>query len=442
MLIRALVLFLFFVFFNEEGKAAAHFQNQKTVDYIIQEGDTLSLIAHLYFDRMADIQSIARRSRVSLDQPLHAGFHLQIPKSLLRRTITNAVVAHVSGPVFLYINGQKGTLEQGRPVTEQTTIETGASGFVTLMLPDGSRVSMPSMSLLTITRLRKVALTDAIERSFKLEAGHVRVYAVPLFRSDSYFHIATPASLAAVRGTNFRVYYKQKDKAQKKENTIEVLDGLVMVDNRRHKYAVPGGYGTNYKENKGFPLVDSPMPKKRLTIFREVNPDIPLSVIQNVQSYHATVARDADFLDLLSESWPTTGNILLSGLADGHYYLRLSAVDNHDLEGQERVVSIDHKTGHIETSAYSVAEGAVFQWIVKDDEPVLCRLQLVAGKISEPATPLVDQLGGKKGTVKVSSLPEGDYSWRIIATWPAGGEILSPFHTLHVSRIEPMQKNE
>lgn len=421
---------------------AAHFENNQSVEYAVERGDTPYLIAQRYFDRISDMEAIAKRAGVSLDQPLHTGFHLNIPKIFLRREISTAVVSHISGPVTISIHGKKGSLQQGQPVTEQTTIETGASGFVTLLLPDGSHVSMPSMSQITITRLRKIALTGAVERSFKLEAGHVRVHAVPLFRSDSYFHIATPASLTAIRGTDFRVHYIENSKIHKKENTVEVLEGLVITDNHKTAYAVPSGYGTNSIEKLNFPLNTPPNPEKRLTILRDAEPNISLSKMPTASIYHAELAKDPDFSDLLSEGWLDNTDVKLHELGDGHYYLRLSAVDDHDLEGEEKVFPIDHKTGHLEASAYSFSEGAVFKWKIPDDEMVISRLQVVASKISETAIPIVDQLGGKTGLVKISSLPEGDYSWRIIAAWPRGGQITLPFRKLHISGNNPMKKNE
>ncbi|TQK77889.1 LOW QUALITY PROTEIN: FecR family protein [Zymomonas mobilis] len=427
---------------HSEKAVAAHFENHQSVEYIVEQGDTLSSIAQRYFDRISDMEAIAKRAGVSLSQPLHTGFHLNIPKAFLRREISTAVVSHISGPVTLFIHGKRGCLQQGQPVTEQMTIETGSSGFVTLLLPDGSHVSMPSMSQITITRLRKVALTGAVERSFKLEAGHVRVHAAPLFRSDSYFHIATPSSLTAVRGTDFRVHYIENSKTHKKENIVEVLEGLVTTDNHKIVYAVPGGYGTNSIEKLDFPLNTPPNPSNRLTILRDAEPDIFLSKMPTASVYHAELSKDPDFSDLLSESWLDNTDVKLQGLGDGHYYLRLSAVDNHDLEGEEKVFPIDHKTGHLEASAYSFSEGAVFQWKIPDNEVVISRLQVVASKISETAIPIVDQLGGKTGLVKISSLPEGDYSWRIIAAWPAGGQIILPFRKLHISGNNPMKKNE
>ncbi|MFT8736490.1 MAG: FecR domain-containing protein, partial [Zymomonas mobilis] len=391
-----------------EKAVAAHFENSQSIEYVVEPGDTPRLIAQRYFDRISDMDVVAKRAKVSLNQPLHAGFHLNIPKAFLRREISAAVASHVSGPVTISIHGKTGILEQGQPVTEQTTIETGASGFVTLLLPDGSYVSMPSMSQMTITRLRKVALTEAVERSFKLEAGHVRVHAVPLFRSDSYFHIATPASLTAVRGTDFRVHYLENSKTRKKENIVEVLEGLVTTGNHNKVYAVPGGYGTNSTENLDFPLDPPPNPLNRLTVLRDAEPDILLNKVPEAAVYHAELSKDQNFSDLLSESWLDNTDVKLHGLGDGHYYLRLSAVDNHDLEGKEKVFLIDHKTGHLEASAYAISEGAVFQWKIPDDEVVISRLQVVASKISETAIPIVDQLGGKTGLVKISSLPEGD----------------------------------
>ena len=117
------------------------------------------------------------------------------------------------------------------------TLTTGANGFATIELPNGSRTSLPTRSRLTIRQLRRFVLRQIIDYDLEVGDGKAETQVTPIPAGKGEFRIRTPRAVSAVRGTQFRVGYGEG------MSSTEVLDGKVAI-----------GYGSepNDAVSKGF----------------------------------------------------------------------------------------------------------------------------------------------------------------------------------------------
>ena len=155
---------------------------------------------------------VERLNAVADTFKMPVGSVLRIPTRLLKSEPVTLTATSVSGSVTLVAsNGRAGALSKGDVVREGDRIMTAANAFATLTEADGSRVALPSHTTLQVTVLRRVLLEGSAKSQFSIESGRSEMSITPMRRQSDRFEIRTPAAVAAVRGTEFRVNYDPDD---------------------------------------------------------------------------------------------------------------------------------------------------------------------------------------------------------------------------------------
>src|SRR5205823_5291823 len=103
-------------------------------------------------------------------------------------------------------------------------IRTGADSTATLVFPDGSAVQVEPNTEFQV-RLLDYARGGERDRSFMVRSGSIVAHVSKFFGGQSRATMCTPTTVAAVRGTGFRVQYDP----QRKETFVQVADGKVAV---------------------------------------------------------------------------------------------------------------------------------------------------------------------------------------------------------------------
>lgn len=315
------------------------------IQYRVRAGDTLPKLAARYFTNPADAAEVQRLNRIDDPARLAAGTTLTIPAALLKTDALSAKVTSFRGNVTI---GQ-GPARIGMVIGEGLRIATGANSALSFRLTDGSAVTLPSLSAVRIVRLRKVLLTNRVQRVLTLETGRSQTQVTPSRDGSTSFEIRTPVSVAAVRGTDFRVAYSEGEQAA----TAEVLKGAVGVAGKDGTVGLDPGYGARSDEQSAGkaiallppPDIRSPVGHRRdgTLIFNFVKMDAALA-------YRLVVSGDAEFRDLRSEGTSRTEQVVVPPLPNGTYYIRATAIDVHGLEGLPLDIPYDH---HIAASARS-----------------------------------------------------------------------------------------
>ncbi|EDZ97835.1 Peptidoglycan-binding LysM, partial [Burkholderia sp. H160] len=173
--------------------------------YTTRAGDTLYDIAARYMADPTDWALLSSLNHVPAPRRMPAGIVLRLPAGKLRQDRDTARVVATSGPVeHAFGSSPYLPLKTGETLAEGDRLRTGANGFATLELPDGSCVTVAQNGELNIEKLRHVTLTGVVDRLFELRSGEVESRVSHATRRDDRFQIRSPSVVAGVRGTRFR----------------------------------------------------------------------------------------------------------------------------------------------------------------------------------------------------------------------------------------------
>src|SRR5690606_24998706 len=140
----------------------------------------------------------------------------------------------------------------GSRIVEGMKIQTGVNSFLTISLPDASRISLPSNSGMQMTKLRRAPYTGSPRVEVPLLRGRVLSRVSPLDTNKGRFEVRTPVSVAGVRGTYFRASYDGT------KASTEVLDGHVAASSIRTQETrlLPRAKGNIISRSEVSPAID------------------------------------------------------------------------------------------------------------------------------------------------------------------------------------------
>jgi len=387
------------------------------VRYSVAQGENLYTLAQRYFIRPDDYKAVQRLNRIADPRRVPIGMQLRIPVRLLKREPIRAVVHSYRGEVRIAAR----PAITGMIVREGDLIKTGERSFVTLTLPDDSAVALPSNSAVRVRLLRRTVLGNHLERLFAIEQGRVSATVTPMTDPLSDFQFVAPTATTSVRGTQFRVSY---DIAAKRA-TGEVLEGKVAFDSPgMNEQLVPAGFGTANGLAVPLPLLPPPdllhadRTQSEEALFFAVSP------VTGAARYHVQIGRDADFLEVLDEASAETPEARLASLPNGSYFVRLTAIDQNQLEGKPATYAFERRLNRISTSSEESKVGRyrqyLFRWRTPDAPGAHYRFQLWR---ADESVPTVDEIGLTGTSFIVTDLAKGRYHWRVMTSEMVGGRL-------------------
>ncbi|MNR79204.1 FecR protein [compost metagenome] len=312
------------------------------ITYYAQAGDTLMSIAQRLTTKTGNWVALGTINRVSKDSNIPIGTGIIIPTELLADEPTEATVIARNGNITATAaDGRVMTIDIGSRVAEGMRITTGSNSFLTLSLADQSRISVPSNSNVLIAKLRKSLYTASPRTEVKLLRGRVVSRVSPLDTNKGRFEVRTPASVAGVRGTHFRVGFDGNKVA------TEVLDGHVAVGSQakpdtRMLDSVKGNIIT--ASAIGQPVDLLPAPQLASMPYRQNgNAQFAVAPVKGARAYHIQLAQDSETLHLLAEAKSTTQEVVIDNIQEGNYFAQISAIDALGLEGMPRTLAVTIK---------------------------------------------------------------------------------------------------
>jgi len=304
------------------------------ITYYTQAGDTLTSIAQKYTTTPANWMVLSKRNRITNDRSIPINTGILIPAEVLPEQVVEAKIAAFSGnsTSSADTNSSPTQVTIGMSVREGMIITTGQNGFVTLALPDNSRVSIPSNSRVKLSKLRMTQFANSPKTELTLLDGRVESTVTSLVNNKGRFEVHSPLAIAGVRGTHFRVAITDKGTAS------EVLEGNVAVgqSQRPTVLTLPAGTGNIINASTvghqatllSAPILDSKNALQERPILSFTAQPIALA-----HAFRAQIAVDAKAQNLIQEKIFSTPVLKFSGLDDGQYFIRVAAIDDNGLEG-------------------------------------------------------------------------------------------------------------
>lgn len=401
--------------------------------YVTRSGDTLIGIADRALARRDDWRPVARLNKVPDPHRMPVGKTLVIPQSLLRREPFDARIAAFSGQVRV---APSRPVAVGDTIGAGAIIETGANSFVTLVLADGSKVTLPSQSRVRIDRLDRVAIDGRIDRGFTVLGGRGD-FAVPKReRPEDRFLVKTPVAVAAVRGTEFRVEHRPP--ASIISTTEGEVAGRVVAEADEARI----GEGRGALLDAGGTRLAALLPPPRLDSPGRVqdDPEVAFSIEALGARRHVQLARDAGFVDLFSETESVDPVIRFADVANGTIYARITAIDANGVEGMPASYAVDrYRTGL--TADAETPPGKPrrtrFAWAASGDG--MPRYDFVLARDAALKDRVVDAPGLAVSEMTVTGLAPGDWFWQVTMLMQDGRKTRTrslPVRKLTIARPE------
>ena len=406
---------------------ASHTMPARAADwlYLTVQGDTLTGLGQQYLRNPKDWPKIQSVNKVPIPKRMPTHFQLKFPVELLKVTPAPVIVSSVSGNVrFKTADGSFQPLNANEKLSGGTTVLTGPRASVSYRFADGTELTQQASTKLTFSRLAAYGKTGMVATELTLDNGRVEAHASKQFAPAGGFSVRTPTAVAGLRGTAFRL--NAGEDGQRLTN--EVTQGAVAVSAQGEEVGVGAGFGTFAEAGKppAPPIVLLPAPDLK-NLATEVS-SLPLQFVwANVvgaKSWRAQVASDASFNKVLLDdtfkdpqaSWP-------EGLPDGHYVLRVRAIDENALEGLDSTHAFNLDARPVPPALNAPADHASqntrqvdFTWeVVEGARSYVLQIAPHADFGKGVQNKPVDKTAWRE-----ASLPLGEWYWRVASVDESG----------------------
>ena len=302
--------------------------------YTVRPGDNLWNLSETHLTSMKYWKPLQRHNNIT--DPLHIqpGSRLRFPVAWLKHQPATAMVIQLQGDARLVsaTDGSTRSLTNNTRLHAGDRIKTGPDGNLSIRFADGSELLVLSDSDVTMDSLSAYGTTGMVDTRIRLQGGRVDTRVKPAQGPGSRYHIITPAAVAAVRGTQFRV----SADTDKPVARSEVIEGKVGISGAGASELVPAGFGTIAEAGQ------APQPPRELLPAPDLSPlpalldRLPLQLewgsVESAAGYRFQIAANSKF-DLLLADATSLHTTARADLPDGEYILRVRAIDKDRLEG-------------------------------------------------------------------------------------------------------------
>jgi hypothetical protein len=304
--------------------------------YTLRPGDTLIGVSSRYLANPADWPRVQRLNRIGNPYRLIPGSSLRIPLAWLRHTPAPATVVSVTGQVQVSMHAApERALQPDEQLPSGAVLTTAANSSATLRFADGSQLVLQPAARLVLDSVSVYAGGGMVDTRLRLQQGRVEVGANPARASGSRLQVITPSAVAAVRGTRFRV---EADAQVTREETLEGDVGLAAAEQTVRVAAGQGSVAESGKPPRP-PVALLPAPDVSTLPSRidSLPMRFTLPAMPGAVSWLGQIAADDRFEQLLLQQISATAQLGFGDLPDGHYWLRVRAIDELGLQGRDAV---------------------------------------------------------------------------------------------------------
>lgn len=398
--------------------AAAAAEADDSIAYTIARGDTLVGFADRYMMRQGDYRIVQRQNRIANPHAIPIGTVIKVPRRFLKFKPSTARLSSVRGQVTTSAQGDTRQATSGDQLAEGQTIRTAGGAFASLLLEDGSRISVPSNTDLRILRLRRYLIDSALDYDFQVDRGSARSKVAPLKSPSDRYQVRTPRAVSAVRGTDFQTRFD----AEANRDFAEVDEGALAVGMQNGRdIALPAGNGLAVNAD-GSALTEALLPPMEIPGGGKLQntPSVRFALPAPAVAVRASIAKDAGFEEQVADQIVTGDVADFGNLEDGNYFFRARAISANGLEGLPATYAFKRRLNSVSGSAGSSDDGWAFKWNGQGQGVIRYRFQLHRGDMT--GTAFVDEAGLTEQQIILSDLPDGDYFWRVGSVQYAGGE--------------------
>ena len=308
--------------------------------YHTQKGDTIWDICLKYTNKRGCWITLTQYNNVSNDRAVAINTPIRIPVGWLKKPFVVGQVAYVTGSAeySLWNDKQFTRLTSGQDVHLGAKIHTAANSFVKVVLHKTNEVLIKENSELLLHKFSSENESELNEELI-LEKGAADAE-VNSGKVKNRFIIKTPAAIAAVRGTEFRI------NSHGDHMRGEVLEGQIDVKSEVSSQSVPAGFGVAATKGKA---VQPPreLPPKPIMTKQQIKMALPAKVewqaLSGIDQYQTSLLDSAGAIlaiDTVKQNWA-----IYDALDKGCYSVKVHGIDNegfHGVDAHAQLCVIDH----------------------------------------------------------------------------------------------------
>ncbi len=286
--------------------------------YRVKSGDTLTGLVKRHMQGPRALQQLIKANRFSNINLIFVGQKINVPRDLLKPTLTFAKVTQLNCSTVIEVDGGGAKpIEQGAVLEEGAVLRIPAGCRLALTLEDDSTLRLMSGAVVKLKKLRRNSFDASPEVEVELLDGRMKID-VPRKRisPDAPFRVLTPTSIAGVRGTEFYVSFDAKERKSQVmvDEGVVGVRGLLDVAEKR----VEAGQGVTILPNGRSLDVEKILAPPR---FVGVEPQpgaqewsLKFEAVPQAERFMLVTARDANFRAILSEDQPIRAQVLANSL--------------------------------------------------------------------------------------------------------------------------------
>lgn len=411
--------------------------------YTVVKDDNLWNLSEQHLDKVTRFEQLRKLNGISDPKHLKPGTQIRVPLKWIRSNPVAAKVISFTGSAELQSADAPSILPVaiGTKMHLGDQLRTGKNSTVAIEFADKSILTLHENSLVHFDHLSAHGVTGMVDSRLNLLQGRMDTKVTPAVGPGSRFEIQTPSAISAVRGTIYRASVAQDGEA----SNIEVLRGKVAVSGADKELMVNKGYGTQVALGKPpltpRPLLAAPVFDSIPSPIQQINWRLAWSAVEDASGYRVEVAADSKFDTLLWQEVTQYNRSAFPDLSDGHYAVRVRAIDQLGLEGLNQYETILLNAHPQPPIALTPIDKQVFrgqtptlQWTVAE-EASSYRLEVATD--SDFNTVVLDKSGIVDAHFDTSELPDiALYYWRL-SSIAADGEQgpLGPVRSYQIKAI-------
>lgn len=389
--------------------------------HLVRHGETLEEIARAVVGNVRAWPPLQSLNRLRDPKRIPVGTRLRIPVRLMQLARGVAGVVYLSGSV----SADGVALRAGQNLSEGAQLVTGDNGFVTLLLPDNSRVAVPPNSKITLDFVRQSNLVPLVRSLISIERGRVESRVIPDGSEAPRLSIKTHQAVVGVRGTVFRVALEERDATR-----AEVVEGSVKATPQQAGAAqlvVAAGYGMVV--DQAAPRLESLVAAPDLSAVAELHTRpivrFPFPAVAGATAFRVSVSTEEQNRTPIAEAVFALGKeAKFADIPDGDYWLSVRAIAASGLEGPDstrkiRLAARPEPPFLMQPApAAKLFSGALDLRWTESSAAASYHVQLASN--AEFSTLIEDRTVAATAYAPPQAVPPGSYFWRVASLTAAG----------------------
>lgn len=295
--------------------------------YTVRPNDTLWSISQHYLLTPNYWQRVMQFNGLDGPEQLKTHGELRIPASLLK---AHARVIWKQGAVELLT--PTNSPRRGTRLFPGDAAVTGPDASLAVEFPDGTRLVLEPNSTLIFEVIGSIDPRENMDSVLRLVRGRLENQIAPQVHRHGY-HIITMAALT----TAYRGRYRLATSGDHIATLSEVLNGTLVVNSVGAIAEVAAGHGTRTEIGRApEPPRPLPSPPDLTGLPWHVLAAEPLPLrwtAAKAATYHAQLASDSAFTNLVRDAAVDDARVTWSGLPSGNYFVRVRVRDASGIEG-------------------------------------------------------------------------------------------------------------